>query len=101
MPEMQPPTDQQATEYTRLAHAIQSGVAMELMTDESSGNPKHLRVGVNLRAVEHGALVRLLVANGVITSDQYYEALLASMQEELDAYRARLSALYGGPVDLA
>lgn len=100
MPELQPPTPEQAEQYNRIAHAIQSGVAMELAHDPSSGNPKHLRVGVNLRAVEHSALVRLLIANGIITSAQFYESLLASMQEELGRYEARLSDQHGAPVHL-
>ena len=34
-------------EYVNLAHAMQSGVAMEIGLNGGAASPKHLRVGIN------------------------------------------------------
>ena len=52
--------------YLRAAHAVQTGVGLELEHDPASGTPKHLRTGLNLSKAEHGALVRLLIARGAV-----------------------------------
>ena len=82
--------------YEVLGHAIQSGVALELNHDPASGTPKHLRTGLNLTKVEHGALVRLLISKGVFTLEEYEAELLKGLEAEKEAYEARLSARHGG-----
>lgn len=84
------------TRYLALAHAIQSGVALELADSPKGGTPKHLRTGLNLSKVEHGALVRLLIAKGVFTLEEYEAALLEGMEAEKRGYEERLSARHGG-----
>lgn len=83
-----------ADEYLRLAHAIQSGVAYS--TDPAVKDPKHLRTGIDLRAVEHGALVQLLIDKGVIELGEYHDALLKAMREEIARVEAELTRQYGG-----
>lgn len=78
-----------------LSHAIQSGVAIDLQQDASSGTPKHLRVGVNMALVGNGALVRLLITKGVITEEEYLTELVAGLEAEKDAYEERLAARLG------
>ena len=79
-----------------LGHAIQTGVALEQQIDPSNGSPKHLRVGVNMALVEHAAIVKLLIAAGVFTEAQYFEAVITELEAEKARYTARLEAHYGG-----
>lgn len=68
--------------YTAAGHAIQSGVAIQHATGSEDGSPKHLRVGVNLRAVDHAGLVKLLIDKGIITEVEYYEAMASQAEIE-------------------
>lgn len=82
--------------YHAAAHAVQSGVAMELHDDPASGSPKHLRTGLNMAMVEHGALARLLIAKGIITNEEYMAELVAGVEDEQRQYEERLTARHGG-----
>jgi hypothetical protein len=86
--------------YLAALHAMQSGVAMEENYDPGPTSPKHLRVGVNSAMVEHGALIGLLMVKGVITAEEYYEALADRMEAERDAFAERISRRTGGNVRL-
>jgi hypothetical protein len=88
--------------YHAAAHAVQSGVAMELADDERHGNtnpstsPKQLRTGINMAIVSHGALVRILIAKGLFTEEEYFAELVAGVEDERRQYEERLSARFGG-----
>lgn len=91
--------------YHVAAHAVQAGVAMEMNDDPPSHSgspvsPKMLRVGVNMAMVEHGALARLLIKKGLITNEEYMTELVAGVEDEQRAYEERLSARYGGKIEL-
>jgi hypothetical protein len=91
--------------YMAAAHAVQAGVAMELndlppTISASAASPKMLRTGVNLAMAEHGALVRILIAKGLFTEEEYFEELVKGVEAEKVAYEERLSARYGGKVTL-
>lgn len=81
--------------YMAAAHGVQTGVAYELEYDPSSGTPKHLRTGLNLSKVEHGALVRLLIAKGIITDEEYMEEMVKGVEEELHTYEERINKHFG------
>lgn len=68
--------------YIAAGHAIQTGVALRLARDNTSGTSKHLRVGIDLRTVDQAALANLLITKGVITEVDYYEALAAQAEIE-------------------
>jgi hypothetical protein len=87
--------------YIAATHAMQTGVAYELEIDPSGGTPKHLRVGVNSAMVEFSALVKLLIAKGVIDEAEFMKELADGMERERDSYQERLTAHYGRPVTLA
>ena len=89
--------------YLAAAHAMQSGVAMEMNLPgrHAATEPKHLRVGVNSAMADHGALVKLLISKGLITEDEYLEAIADGMEREQQAYEDRLSQHYGRPISLA
>ena len=86
--------------YQKALHAMQTGVAIEMTRQPESTEPKHLRVGVNSAMVEHSALVKLLIASGVITEEQFMAALAEGMEAEKTRYEQRLSRLLGTPVTL-
>jgi hypothetical protein len=83
------------------AHAMQSGVAMEMNIHPEPTEPKHLRVGVNTALTDHASLAKLLISKGVITEDEYFEALADGMEAEKRRYEEHLSRLLGSPVTLA
>lgn len=85
------------------AHAMQSGVAMEMEHADTihATEPKHLRVGVNAALSDHAALALLLIAKGVITDQEYREAIALGMEAEQRRYEERLSAKLGVKITLA
>jgi hypothetical protein len=88
-------------EYMELAHAMQTGVAMEMNYNPRPTEPKHLRVGVNSAMVENAALVRLLIEKGIITESEWMRALRDSMKTEVESYEDRLSVAMSAKVKLA
>lgn len=94
--------------YKAALHAMQSGVAAEMgdisgvalaLEDELRGSatsPKHLRVGINAAMSDHAALVRLLIAKGLFTMEEYEKELADEMEREKARYEARLSEQHGG-----
>lgn len=82
--------EEQRAEYEGLVHAMQTGVAlMESRSEETA--PKHLRVGVNAAMCDHVALVRLLIAKGVITHEEYVQAITDEMRREVKRYEDRIA----------
>ncbi|NPU91419.1 MAG: hypothetical protein HPY82_05845 [Gammaproteobacteria bacterium] len=86
---------EQQREYMQLCHAMQTGVAMKQGMGGNESTPKHLRVGINTAMADHNALARLLISKGVITSDEYAEALIAGMREEVRLYERELTEKIG------
>jgi hypothetical protein len=76
--------------YRAAAHAMQTGVAIEMERGATDTQPKHLRVGVNVAMCDHAGLVMLLIEKGVITSEEYAAAVADSMEEEVARYEKRL-----------
>lgn len=86
--------------YEEAAHAMQSGVAFEMSRNPKPTDPKHLRVGVNAAMVDHSGLVRLLIAKGVITEQEYLDAICEAMNDEVERYEKHLSQMFGSDVKL-
>lgn len=86
--------------YNRAAHAVQSGVAMELEQDPASGTPKHLRTGLNMAMIGHGALIRVLIAKGIFTEEEYFDELVKGVEDEQRIYEERLSERFGTTIRL-
>jgi hypothetical protein len=87
--------------YNAALHAMQSGVAVEMNHRSEPTEPKHLRVGVNAAMVDHGGLVALLIAKGVISEAEYLEAIEGAMVAEKERYERHLSELIGIAIKLA
>lgn len=73
------------------AHRMQTGVAFEHGRGSGDGSPKHLRVGVNTALVDHGALAKILIDKGIITEEEYLEAIVLGMEAEADHYAKRIN----------
>lgn len=91
---------EQKAKYEALAHAMQSGVAMKMNYKPGETEPKHLRVGVNAAMSDMGGLARLLIRKGIITEDEYVDAMIESMAREVKSYEAELSALLNTTITL-
>jgi hypothetical protein len=87
-------------EYSRLGHAIQTGVMHEHELGSQDGTPKHLRTGLACVMADVGSLTRLLVAKGIITNDDYYTAILDGLRREVAIYESRLAAKMGAAITL-
>lgn len=88
-------TAQNAQQYRALQHAMQSGVAMMMNKEPKETEPKHLRVGVNTALSDHASLARLLISKGIITQDEYEDAILAGMVIEVENYKGRIHNSFG------
>src|ERR1700677_3493094 len=96
--------------YMKLAHAVQTGVAMTLAIDhpevadinsnQNLREHKHLRTGIDTSKSDHGALVKLLIEKGIFTQDEYLDALLIMIQQEKEAYERKLSVHFGKQINL-
>lgn len=83
-------TEQDIDRYKRAAHAIQSGVVAKMSLNGSETTPKHLRVGVNMAMIDSAALATVLIEKGVITADEYQEALARMAEQEQATYEDEL-----------
>jgi hypothetical protein len=90
-----------ARTYEEAMHAMQSGVALDEARGSKSLQPKHLRVGINGALSDQGSLARLLIRKGLITEDEYMDAITEGANLEADSYEQRLSMELGRKVDLA
>lgn len=79
-------TDEQNTRYQRALHRMQSAIALEIQVkgEASAANAKHLRVGLNSAFAEHAALAGLLIERGVITQEDYFDAIMREAEAEAD-----------------
>lgn len=85
--------------YLEAACAIQGAVAFgiaQLGEDGAGASPRHLRTGLNMVMADHASLVGLLVMLGVITDEQYMDAMVAGTESEAERaisdYRKRTGA---------
>lgn len=78
--------------YENAMHGVQSYVAysIQALGDNKAGaDHKHLRTGINAAMVSDEAVARLLIAKGVFTELEYYEALAVAAEEELARFNSR------------
>lgn len=76
--------------YEEAGHGIQTAIlyrmrreGVEDCNNTSFAGPKHLRVGVNLRAADAAGLARLLMDKGTFTEEEYIEYTRLAVNEEL------------------
>lgn len=86
--------------YEAAAHAMQSGVAFMMNSKPEETEPKHLRVGINAAMVGHCGLAELLMAKGVFTREEYYEAMATAMEREAASYEKQVAENVGANIKL-
>ena len=95
--------EQKRDKYVALCHAMQTGVGFKMTVEPNDTSSKHLRVGVNTAMRECAALAHLLMDKGIITEDEYWDALIEQMTAEVEMYEATLAEMYdteGGRIKL-
>lgn len=85
--------------YLAAMHAVQSGIAMKMNFDDET-SPKHLRVGISSAMVTEAGLADLLIAKGVITRLEYFEAMATQAEREKEMYERELTEHFGRKVTL-
>lgn len=89
--------------YEAAGHGIQSAIRFEMSRngfpddaqDKIIHMLKHLRVGIDMRASDTQGLAGLLIKKGLITMDQYIEAIRLAANEELARYTEHCRREYG------
>lgn len=89
------------SDYHANARAMQAGVKAKAGYTNAETTPVDLRVGVNSAMVEHSALAGLLMEKGLITEDEYLNAIAEGMAREKARYEAELSEHFKSNITLA
>ncbi len=76
--------------YGMALHAVQTGVAMHVVKNHPSIEPKHLRVGVNSALIDSATLAELLIERGIFTREEYLTKLCLKAEEEVSRYEKEL-----------
>lgn len=73
--------------YEQALHGVQTGVAFEMSQGGKAHEPKHLRTGINSAMINDGAMTLLLIEKGIITEDEYMEAVRLVANNEVWRYQ--------------
>jgi hypothetical protein len=92
--------DELQLRYRTAIERMQAGVAFMMPHSPSETNGKHLRVGINSALVDASSVGVLLVRKGLVTEEEYWEAIAAGMEGEAARYEARVRERYGPNVTL-
>ncbi len=69
--------------YEEAAHGVQTAIAFDIGQGRKATEPKHMRVGIDLSKADMLGLAVLLIDKGIITSEEYIEAVRLSANEEV------------------
>lgn len=83
--------------YEVAMHRMQSATRFCLEGGDDLGDPKHTRVGLNGIMADHGALVGLLIAKGLLDRLEYFEAIASAAEREADSMVLRARRRSGIP----
>lgn len=75
--------------YVAAGHAVQSAIGFSMDASKIT-EPKHMRVGIDMTKADIGAITRLLVAKGICTDVELWEALAEGAEAE--AYMQAVTA---------
>lgn len=79
--------------YERAAHRVQTTIAFQ--PHRPLDPYKDLRTGIDLSKADMSGLAQLLISKGVITLDEYIEAIATSAEKEAEMKEHDLSVRYG------
>lgn len=80
-------------EYARLNHAMMTGIGYDLEYNPQQAEDKHVRSGINSALVSHSALAKLLMAKGLITELEYWQAVIKELRNEVKSYEDKLESI--------
>lgn len=80
--------------YYDAAHAVQAGTKM------TETDAMDCRIGLNVQMAEFGGLAKLLIDKGLITLDEYEDAMVAGVEREKARLEAELSKRTGAKIVL-
>ena len=91
-----PPLKDLGLTYMEASHGVQSAIVHAMREPEyySAAEPKHLRVGVDLRASDAAGLARLLIDKGLFTLDEYCEYMRLAANQELHDWQLQTGLTY-------
>jgi len=69
--------------YEEAAHGVQTAIAYDIGEGRKTTEPKHMRVGIDMSKADMLGLAVLLMEKGIITSEEYIEAMRLSANEEV------------------
>ena len=69
--------------YEEAAHGVQTAIAFDISEGRKATEPKHMRTGIDMSKADMLGLAVLLIKKGIITYDEYIEAMRLSANEEL------------------
>jgi hypothetical protein len=102
--------EEKIAHYKSLGHAVQTGIAWRIAIEnpqvpDINADPnlrahKHLRTGIDTSKSDHGALVQLLINKGLITDEEYVDAMVAGMEREKALYEQELTDHFGRKITL-
>jgi hypothetical protein len=81
------------SEYQRAAKAVQT--AIEFNPNKTALEPKHMRVGIDMSKADMSGLVNLLINKGVISLEEYEQAITQSANMEATRHRIALADQLG------
>lgn len=83
--------------YEMFAHRVQTAIALlqEKIPYWKSLEPKHLRVGIDMRAADAEGLALLLIDKGIFTREEYEQYMVESAEREALRYEAEVNKTYG------
>lgn len=79
--------------YMRAAHRVQTAIAVPPEAPDMT--QKHMRVGIDMPKSDMGGLVRLLIAKGVFTEEEYLTAISDAAEHEAASREDELSSRFG------
>ena len=87
-------TEDQEARSLAAAHAVQAGT--KTLNPDFRPGEMDCRIGLNVSKAEMGGFAELLIAKGVITRDEYVEAMIKGCEDEKARMEDELSTKYGG-----
>ena len=82
--------------YMKAAHRVQTAIGF--MPDHPNQTHKGMRTGIDLSKSDMMGLATLLIDKGIITLEEYEEAIANSAEKEADDYEKELSSRMSAPV---
>lgn len=79
--------------YKRHAHAVLSAIGFN--PNKTALEPRHLRVGIDMGKADTAGLVNLLIDKGVLSAQEYIEAVEKSAAEEVERQKQALARELG------